>query len=301
MFEQELECGIKAVLGGCSVIRDVLASEVNDLAVLSKSSNRDMVTEADKQGEKRIRSIIAQTYPDHLVIGEETFKPKPTDGSSASEKDESGASLLTDAPTWIIDPVDGTTNLVYGIPYFSVLLALKVRKSTVVGIVFDLSNGELFYATAGGGAWLRKVDLGTLSLLGEESIQRLNCNKERLEVSQAMVVMDVGYSREAERVQVFTTWMSNLLTKGKACSLRILGSCGLDLAYLAAGRIDVYIHTGGIMIWDTAAGVLLIKEAGGTVLDLDGSEFQYRNRRMVAAATKDLSSAVISMNPLANP
>jgi myo-inositol-1(or 4)-monophosphatase len=203
---------------------------------IRKKGRIDLVTKADVDAEQAFRDLIGRRFPDHAIIGEETAV----------------APAMLDAPfQWIIDPVDGTTNFAHGLALFSVSIALRINGRLDVGVVYDPIAEELFTAERGAGSRL---------------------NGERLSVSRteqledAVLCTGFPYTVREERqrqVSVFAAFL------GEAQAVRRLGSAALDLAYVAAGRLDgfweAHLHP-----WDVAAGVLLVEEAGGTVTNMDG-------------------------------
>jgi myo-inositol-1(or 4)-monophosphatase len=201
-----------------------------------KKGRIDLVTAADLAAEEAFRALIAGRFPAHAVIGEEAA-PVPA---------------LRDHPVqWIIDPVDGTTNFAHGLALFSVSIALRIEGTLQVGVVYDPISEELFTAERGFGA-------------------RLNGQPLRVTRASALVdgVLCTGFPytvREERRrqVDVFAAFLD------EARAVRRLGSAALDLAYVAAGRLDGFWEE-RLQPWDMAAGVLLVEEAGGTVTDMDG-------------------------------
>lgn len=203
---------------------------------IHKKGRIDLVTAADYAAEALFRDLVGERFPDHAVIGEEAA-PAPE---------------LRDRPVqWIIDPVDGTTNFAHGLALFSVSIALQIDGVLQVGVIYDPIADELFTAERGLGARL---------------------NGRRLSVTRAATLEDgvlcTGFPytvREERRrqVDVFAAFLD------EARAVRRLGSAALDLAYVAAGRLDGFWEE-HLKAWDMAAGVLLVEEAGGRVTDMDG-------------------------------
>ena len=199
-----------------SVIRDF--GEIEKLQV-SKKGPRDFVTKTDKHVEKILIEELSKSKKNYSFITEETGK--------INNKDKDN--------TWIIDPIDGTTNFLHGIPHFAICIALKVREEVTTGIVFDPIKDEMFYAEKNKGAFL---------------------NNQRLKVSNKNSIEECLFSSNHEGVK-----FSNL-------NMRYSGCAALDLAYVASGRLDGFFHN-KINIWDVASGALLVEEAGGVVNDLN--------------------------------
>ena len=199
-----------------SVIRDF--GEVEKLQV-SKKGPRDFVTKTDKLVEKILIEELSKTKKNYSFLSEEV--------GSIENKDKDNI--------WIIDPIDGTTNFLHGIPHFAICLALESKKEIISGLIYDPIKDEMFYAEKNKGAYL---------------------NNQRLRVSNKNLIDECLFSSNHEGVK-----FSNL-------NMRYSGCAALDLAYVASGRLDGFFHN-KINIWDVAAGALLVEEAGGIVNDLD--------------------------------
>ena len=199
-----------------SVIRDF--GEVEKLQV-SKKGPRDFVTKTDKIVEKIIIEELSKSKKNYSFFTEETGK--------INKKDRENI--------WIIDPIDGTTNFLHGIPHFAICIALKSKDEIVSGLIFDPIKDEMFYAEKDKGAFL---------------------NNQRLRVSKKLSLEDCLFSSNHEGVKY-----SNL-------NMRYSGCAALDLAYVASGRLDGFFHN-KINLWDVASGALMVKEAGGIVNDIN--------------------------------
>ena len=205
-----------------SVIRDF--GEVEKLQV-SKKGPFDFVTKTDKQVEKILIQELSKSKKNYSFISEEI--------GFINNKDKSNI--------WIIDPIDGTTNFLHGIPHFAICIALKSKNEIVSGLIFDPIKDEMFYAEKNKGAFL---------------------NNHRLRVSNKNILEDCLFSSNHEGV------------KFSKLNMRYSGCAALDLAYVASGRLDGYFHN-KINLWDVAAGALMVTEAGGVVNDL--SKFETNN------------------------
>ncbi|MEE8408571.1 MAG: inositol monophosphatase family protein [Myxococcota bacterium] len=220
--------------------------------VASKSTIIDLVTDADRAAEEVIVEAIASRYPDHALLAE-----------------ESGAAGRDGPFRWIIDPLDGTVNFAHRQPHFSTLIAVQERTAsggfeTVVGVIFDPLRDEMFTASRGDGATLNDVRL-RVSVVGR--------------LIDATAASGFAYDRlfnETDNHREFCRM--NFLTQG----VRRLGSAGLDLAYVASGRIDFFWEY-RLNPWDLAAGALLVTEAGGTVSDMDGGRVDLDTGDVIAS------------------
>ncbi len=203
-------------------------------SVRSKSTRTDLVTEADQASERLIVSRLLAARPDDAVLAEE--------GSS-----HGGTSRLT----WVVDPLDGTINFVYGLPVFGVSIACRSADgATAVGVVHDPVRGETFSALRGGGAFRDGIRLS----LGPAP-----------ELSEALV--GTGFSYQSARRRAQAGLLGHVLPRVR--DIRRAGAAAIDLCWVAAGRLDGF-YEAGLAPWDLAAGSLVVTEAGGTVEQLDG-------------------------------
>ncbi|TWT18475.1 inositol monophosphatase [Luteimonas marina] len=198
----------------------------------------DYASEVDGLAEEAIVKELRRANPDYAVLGEE----------GGAQKGNRGASRYT----WVIDPLDGTSNYLHGIPHWCVSIALCEGPEPLHGVVFDPLRNELFIATRGAGAQLNDKRIRVA---------------ERKDLSGAMLV--TGFPpRERKRIGAHLDCVKGLLQDAE--DVRRTGSAALDLAWVAAGRCDAYFEA-GVQAWDIAAGVLLVREAGGRVCDFKGA------------------------------
>jgi myo-inositol-1(or 4)-monophosphatase len=223
-------------------------------AVATKSSPTDVVTEADRAAEDLIRRRLLAERPRDGFVGEE------------SDARESSTGV-----TWVVDPIDGTVNFLYGIPQFSVSIAATVDDQPVAGVVLNVVTGECFTAYRGGGAWCDG--------------RRLRVN-DPVPLGQCLVVTGFSYEREI-RVQQAAA-VAQLL--GSVRDVRRLGSAALDLCFLAAGRCDAYVEE-GLNAWDMAAGGLVAVEAGARI----GTRPGVGGGTCVVAAPAEAHEAVLAL------
>jgi myo-inositol-1(or 4)-monophosphatase len=207
--------------------------------VTSKSTPTDLVSEADLASEQAIKALLAARRPDDGFVGEE----------GGSEQGTSGLS-------WVVDPLDGTVNFLFGIPQWCVSVAVEDGEGTVAGAVYDPNRGELFTATRGGRAMLDGPE-GKVELRGSE----------REDLATAMVATGFAYDAKVRAAQ------SKVLARAasKVRDIRRFGSAALDLGWTASGRFDAYFER-TVKPWDIAAGALICERAGLRVLDLPEHE-----------------------------
>jgi myo-inositol-1(or 4)-monophosphatase len=205
-----------------------------------KSERASIVTWADVTAQEGIIGVITKRYPDHAILAEETVA------------DALPGRVSSRTPTWLIDPLDGTSNYAHGIPFACTSVAVRDSRGLVAGAIFEPFRGELFTATRGGGAWL-----------GNE---RLRVTKTA-DLARALVCTGVQ-SDDPEALALFGRRIVALMTHARGA--RCLGSPALCLAYVAAGRIDGFVERDATYAWDVGAGGLMITEAGGRIEDLDG-------------------------------
>lgn len=216
---------------------------------ISRKSLGDYVTEVDKECERVITETLKTAFPTHAVIGE-----------------ESGASGVKDAEyTWVIDPLDGTTNFIHGIDQFAVSIALLKNNVPLHGVVYDTCRNQLFTATKGHGAFLdaRRIRVSNQSSLSDALLATGFPFREDDDYEAAMPIL--------------------LQLMKNTCGIRRPGSAALDLCWTACGRFDGYWEK-GIKIWDIAAGALIAREAGAIVTDYSG-EGDFLTKGEIVAAT----------------
>jgi myo-inositol-1(or 4)-monophosphatase len=205
-------------------------------AIRAKARN-DHVTEIDHAAEEAIVATIRRAYPDHAILAEES-------GASGGRRDE---------VEWIVDPIDGTTNFIRGLPHFAISIACRVRGELAHGVIYDPVKDELFTASRGDGA--------------QKDGRRIRVSGA-LRLDQALVATGFAYRKSGEIGDHLAAFTRVLETAG---DIRRAGSAALDLAYVAAGRLDGYWER-GLAPWDIAAGLLLVREAGGIATDPDAPD-----------------------------
>lgn len=212
---------------------------------MKQGENRNLVSEIDKTSEQKIIAIIKRHYPSHGILAE-----------------ESGGSGTSDYK-WVIDPLDGTTNFLHGLPMFCVTIALEYKGEVVAGVVYDPNLDEMFTAEKGSGAYL---------------------NGRRMLVSKAPTLITsllvTGFPYDiANNPDNAVAHFVNFLMRGQG--IRRLGSAALDLSYVAAGRFDGFWEV-NLNPWDMAAGMLFVQEAGGRITDFSGAPASIYNKQVLA-------------------
>ena len=214
-----------------------------------KTSASDLVTAVDKEVEKYVVDSILKAYPDHGILGEEsTFQGDPSQYETL----------------WIIDPIDGTTNFVHQQINYSVSIAVYHRGEGIIGVVYDPSRDEMFCAVKGQGAFLNH--------------RRLRLDRQ-VKLEEALLCTSVFWNKRAEQMGI------DLIVKklaGKVRGMRLLGSAALEMAYVAAGRLDGYVSL-SLNAWDFAAGRVIVEEAGGVVTQMTGDPLPFDQKSSVMA------------------
>jgi myo-inositol-1(or 4)-monophosphatase len=233
-----------AFKAGKSLARDF--GEVQNLQVSLKGPG-DYVSQADRKAEKLIREDLMKARPTYGFLGEESEEIAGTDG----------------AHRWIVDPLDGTTNFLHGIPVFSISIALERQGQLVAGVVYNPAMDELYTAERGGGAFMNDRRLRVAA---------------RRNLSDAVISTGVPHLGRGHHGQALVE-LKNVM--GEAAGIRRLGSAALDLAWVAAGRVDGYWEN-WLAPWDLAAGILLVREAGGFCSDGSGGQAMFDSGTIVA-------------------
>jgi len=232
---------------------------MGSLTVTAKAEN-DFVTEIDRRAEEEIIRLIHKAYPDHAILAEES-------GAQGGNEYE-----------WVIDPLDGTTNFVHGFPQFAVSIALRCKGRLEQAVVYDPLRQELFTASRGAGAQLdgRRIRVSTRRGLDG-------------------ALLGTGFPfKEQEHLEAYLASFRALFPM--TAGIRRAGSAALDLAYVAAGRLDGFWEI-GLSPWDMAAGVLLIQEAGGLVSDFRGDNAYLESGNLVAAPPKVFKPLLQAVQP----
>lgn len=208
----------------------------------------DLVTATDRQSERRIVEVLQAHFPGHSILAEE----------------ETAFVGCQNDHRWIVDPLDGTTNFVHGYPHFCISLALEREAEVILGLVYDPLREECFRAAKGGGASLNGVPVRTSDID---------------ELDKALLATGFPYDRR-ERAEIYLPFFKAFMVRSQG--IRRNGSAALDLCYLACGRVDGFWEH-KLRPWDTAAGTLIVREAGGKVSDFSGDPFSIWGKETLAS------------------
>ena len=256
-----LNIAVRAARAAAAIINRA-ALDVDVLKVSAKGSN-DFVTEVDQAAEAAIIDVLLEAYPGHAILAEESGRQR-----GAQDSDY----------LWIIDPLDGTTNFIHGLPVYAVSIALAFRGRIEQAVVYDPTRNDLFYASRGRGAYLND--------------RRLRVSK-RVRLSDALIGTGFPF-RKGDNFKRYLKIIEQLMET--TAGIRRPGAAALDLCYVAAGWYDGFFEL-GLSPWDVAAGSLIVTEAGGLVGNFTGdADFLYQ-REVVAANPKIYAQLVSTLSP----
>ncbi|MFC1852771.1 inositol monophosphatase family protein [candidate division CSSED10-310 bacterium] len=239
-----LEVAIHAALTAGAVLRDNL-SQPHQLVFKGAT---DLVTEMDRQAESIILTILRDRFPDHGILSEEKGRIK-----------QNREKFL-----WLIDPLDGTTNYAHGFPWYAVSIALQEDNTVIAAVVYHPEMEELFSATRGGGAFLNKQKIAV---------------SQQTALGQSLLATGFPYNIQQKSEKNIENFTALLL---QSQGIRRAGAAALDLCYTACGRFDGFWEF-GLAPWDTAAGSLILTEAGGTITTFHGKPYSPFNETVVAS------------------
>ena len=245
-FRKELNFARETALGA----GEILTKGSKKRPTVKFKSRVDLVTAIDLKSEKYITGRIKKTFPDHAILAE-----------------ESGRSKNISTYLWVIDPLDGTTNYAHGYPAYCVSIALMVNNKIVIGVIFDPIHNELFYTARGKGAFMNK--------------RRISVSA-KTKLTHSLLATGFPYDIAESRIDN----LDNFARMYKASrGIRRGGSAALDMCYLACGRFDGFWEL-KLHPWDTAAGLLLVREAGGRVTKIDGGKYSIFDNSILASNGK---------------
>jgi myo-inositol-1(or 4)-monophosphatase len=243
MWDKELEVARRAAREAGEVLKNLFGR----VAHVTKKGRTDLVTEADFEAEKIIMDIIHKSFPQDGFVAEE-----------AGERDTDASRI------WFIDPLDGTVNFAHAFPFFAVSIGLQVNEDVVLGVVFNPYMDEFFEAAKGSGAFLngKAIHVSTTS-----------------DLVDSLLAVGFPYNLHEDPHRVMDH-MKKMAVRAQA--IRRPGSAAIDLCYVAAGKLDGYWEE-GLKPWDTAGGIIIVREAGGIVSDYYGNRFSPDKGTIVAS------------------
>ncbi|CCW65710.1 unnamed protein product [Phytomonas sp. EM1] len=266
--EAELSAAIEVALCAARNATDIINKSIDERSapitnVNTKSNSTDWVTQYDKQCEEEVLSVLRAGTPDYAIISEETQADVPLD----------------DSPTWIVDPIDGTTSFAHGLYDCCVSIALAVNKEPVLGVISAPRLQEIYTAAKGRGAY---------------------CNGQRIHVSHAttlnesVVIIHQPYNRSKACVEAVLNTQREFM-KLPVHSVRCYGSAALDMCFVASGKADLYFEV-GFNAWDYAAGAIIVREAGGVVHDVNNqNSLDLMGRGMCCGSSKEVTLKAIEV------
>ena len=262
MNESHLSTAIEAAKAGA---HELMSRRQN--FVVSEKAPKDLVTDADLASQKAVRDLLETTFPDYAFVGEEEGENDPPESVLRGDADA--------PPCWVVDPLDGTVNYVHRLQSFAVSIGLYAGGKMRLGVIYDPVAKELFAAVDGQGATVNgrpmKASLCT-------------------DLSQALIACSfpAGVKKDAPEVTRFVHVLE------QCRSLRRLGSCALNMCYVADGRLDAYWAT-NVSAWDSAAGTVIAREAGTTLTAYDGSPMDDWNPRFCVACTQEVHQSIVEL------
>ena len=242
MYKKEFDIACEAARAAGTLLKESFGKAHR----IEKKGEIDLVTEADLAAETTILEILGSHFPEDNILSEE-----------AGDQD------LASSRTWIVDPLDGTTNFAHGFPFFAVSIALETAGEIVLGVVYSPIMEEFFHARLGKGAYLNEKPIHVSSAS---------------ELRESLVATGFPYDIRKRPTRIFDRFQR--MVRGSQ-GIRRAGAAAIDLCYVAAGRLDGYWEE-NLKPWDTAAGLLMVKEAGGTLTNFEGEPFNPYMQSVVA-------------------
>jgi len=251
----DFDCILEATLGTARRAGTILMDKFQRLERVEKKGMVDLVTEADLASEKAIVTSLRRAFPEHIIVAEEGDYP---DGSLRDDQ-------TSPSPyRWVIDPLDGTTNYVHGLPIFAVSIGCQLEGETVVGVVINPARGEEYVAVKGRGATLNGLPIRVSPV---DTLQN------------SLLVTGFPYSHDEVFYKSFDLFRE---LYDRCQGVRRLGAAALDFCYVAAGRFDAF-YEANLRPWDLCAGDLICREAGGRTSDWFGGPLPFSGRRTLAS------------------
>lgn len=262
MNEQHLRVAVTAAKAGAV---ELMARR--ERRVVQEKAPKDLVTDADLASQKAIRAILLDAFDDYAFVGEEEGENEPLDAVRRGSHDA--------PPCWVVDPLDGTVNYVHSLQSFAVSIALYAEGKMRLGVIYDPVTDEMFTALDGAGATCND--------------QPIHCS-DCIDISDALIACSFPAGVKAGDPEV--TRFVRVLEQCR--SLRRLGSCALNMCYVAAGRLDAYWAT-SVAAWDSAAGTVIAREAGAVLTAYDGTPLDDWKPRFCVSASQQVHQSMIPL------
>jgi len=243
-YKQYLDEAIKIAKKAGKTIKESFENRqfISEHLDIKENNSSDLVTATDQYVEKMVKGHLNKIFPTHSFIGEET-----------TAANHNASCNLTDNPTWCIDPIDGTTNFVHGLPFICISIGLLINKEPVVGVIFNPILNDLYTACKNGGAFLNGKPLPTI-----RPIQPLKS------LEQSLIITEYGANRSEESIKAKLDTLHDVISY-PVHGVRSFGSAACNMCYVARGSCDVYYEI-GIHAWDVCAATCILREAGGVVV-----------------------------------
>lgn len=262
MDQAHLRVAIAAAQAGAAEL-----TRLHRHCVVREKAPKDLVTDADLASQQAIRTRLEAAFPGYAFVGEEEGETEPPEPVRHGDEDA--------PPCWVVDPLDGTVNYVHRLQSFAVSIGLYARGKMRLGVIYDPTRDELFTGIDGEGAWLNG-----------QPIRASGCEQ----LGEALIACSFrsGIARDSPEVTRFV----NVLEKCR--SMRRLGSCALNLCYVACGRLDAYWAT-SVCAWDSAAGGVIAREAGASLTAVDGGPLDEWLPKFCVAASEPLRRSLLPL------
>ena len=244
----------------------------------TKKNDVDLVTLTDEKCEKMIKEYIRERFPDHLIVGE--------------EETAAGGDVIPEMsakPTWYIDPVDGTTNFIHSYPNSCVSIGLTMKKEPVVGVVFNPITREMFVGVKGRGSQL--INVGGNDLNEETDVKTIRVSNATT-LKKALIATEIGVGRDEKTIDAIMGRIRNIVQNSR--SVRCTGSCAMNMCAVASGRVDGFFEIGFGGPWDNCAATVIVREAGGVVVDPSGEEMHLNARRVLCANSREIMEEFVA-------
>ncbi|XP_063075102.1 inositol monophosphatase 1 isoform X1 [Engraulis encrasicolus] len=260
LWQEAMDHAVSLARKAGEIVREALQ---NEMKFVCKSSSVDLVTKTDQKVEQLIIASVKEKFPTHSFIGEESV--------AAGEP-----CILSDNPTWIVDPVDGTTNFVHGYPFVAISIGFAANKQLEFGVVYSCLEDKMYTARKGKGAFCNGQPLQV---------------SDQTDINQSIIATEFGSNRDPEVVDKIFSNMRKVLTL-PVHGMRGVGTAATNMCLVATGCVEAYYEI-GIHCWDVAAAAVIVSEAGGVLMDLEGGPLDLMSRRVLAANNKTIAQRLV--------